>query len=154
MVASTSDSLNSTFSGQVQIETELYTVRKIWLQRASCCCSLYADVKFIFRFYFCLQQFCCYCRCLFAVLLFDGWFCSRIRSSVSARDYVRIYSFVQLEHVDAIGTSEVISHSLPRFAFFPLYVFGPRCLCVPFYVSPYLVRSHGAALRILGTHRL
>lgn len=40
--------------------------------------------------------------------LVSGGFC------VSARDstYVRIY-IVQLEHVDAIGTSEVISHSLP-----------------------------------------
>lgn len=123
---STSDSLNSTFSGQVQIETDwasVYTARKNFsLQPNRPMWSLFS------RFYFCLQQFCWQCRCLFAVLLFDGWFCSRfsrIRSSVSARDsyrclyihpypYIYIYThIVQLEHVDAIGTTEVISHSSP-----------------------------------------
>lgn len=69
---STSDTLNSTFSGQVQIETECEWIRwgKISLQPNRPMWSLFS------RFYFCLQQFCWHCRCLFAVLLFDGWFCS------------------------------------------------------------------------------
>lgn len=47
------------------------------------------------------------------VLHFDGWFCSCV-SEVLWESAVRVYTHrTQLEHVDAIGTSEVISHSLP-----------------------------------------
>lgn len=106
---STSDSLNSTFSGQVQIETECARQRKISLQRR---CEVYFPF-FLFSFLFLSST----------ILLLLSLFvrCTTLRPNdftlvsggfVWARETTYVY-IVQLEHVDAIGTSEVISHSLP-----------------------------------------
>lgn len=119
LATSTSDSLNSTFSGQVQIETECARQRKISLQRR-------CEVYFPFFFFLFLSS---------TILLLLSLFvrCTTLRPNdftlvsggfVWARETTYVY-IVQLEHVDAIGTSEVISHSLP-------FSVSPELLCLTF----------------------
>lgn len=87
LATSTSDSLNSTFSGQVQIETECARQRKISLQRR---CEVYFPFfSFLFLSSTILLLLSLFVRCTTLrpndFTLVSGGFC------VSARDYVRIY---------------------------------------------------------------